>query len=128
MGYLPPEALQHQEHNHTVDIYGLGVLLFEMLTGRPPFYNKDHNVFMNNIQRSKLIVPRYVEANASLLIQALMQREPAHRLGALSTSHVKGHEFFTGIDFEALMGRETPLHLNSDGLRRFQNTDQSSPK
>lgn len=37
--YISPEMLQNEGHSMEVDFYQLGVLLYEMLTGLPPFYN-----------------------------------------------------------------------------------------
>lgn len=39
--YIAPETLQRQKYNKKVDFYALGVLLFEMVTGKPPFYHKE---------------------------------------------------------------------------------------
>jgi serine/threonine protein kinase len=39
--YLAPEILTRQGHDYTVDIWCLGTLLFEMIVGIPPFYNKN---------------------------------------------------------------------------------------
>ncbi|CAD7929586.1 unnamed protein product [Amoebophrya sp. A25] len=49
VAYLAPEMLRRQGHCHTLDIYGLGVLLFEMLSGIPPFYTRDRRRLFRNI-------------------------------------------------------------------------------
>lgn len=39
--YLSPEMLQNKGHDHTVDLWTLGILLYEMLVGIPPFFHKN---------------------------------------------------------------------------------------
>jgi len=108
IAFIAPEILQRKGHNHTVDIYGLGVLLFDMMTGMPPFYDNNREKLYHNIKHARLGVPRWVAKPASSLIYALMEREPKARLGAADTEDVKQHEFFADLDFEALMRRELP--------------------
>jgi len=106
VAFLAPEILLRKGHGHTVDIYNLGVLLFDMLTGLPPFYHPDRETLFANIKHARLQVPQYVPRVAKSLIETLMEREPSRRLGAGRTSEVKEHPFFAGLDFAALMRRE----------------------
>jgi len=55
--YLCPEMLQSDEgHDRRVDIYCLGVLLYEMFTGLPPYYDEDNNIMFEKIMNSDLTV------------------------------------------------------------------------
>jgi serine/threonine protein kinase len=109
LAFIAPEILQQRGHNHTVDVYGLGVLLYAMLTGMPPFYHRDKETLFANIRHARLQMPHYVSTSAASLIEALMQREPTRRLGAVRTKDVQSHDFFDLIDFEALYRREVPV-------------------
>ena len=79
VAFLAPEILLRRGHGHTVDIYNLGVLLFDMLTGLPPFYHPDRETLFANIKHARLVVPQYVPRTARSLIEALMEREPSRR-------------------------------------------------
>lgn len=109
VAFLAPEILLRKGHNHTVDIYNLGVLLYDMLTGLPPFYHHDRETLFANIKHARLEVPLYVSRVARAFIEATMEREPNKRLGAHHTAQVKDHAFFSEMDFEMLMRREVPV-------------------
>lgn len=113
--FLAPEVLLRRGHGHTVDIYGLGVLLFTMLVGTPPFYHHDRETLFSNIAHARLLVPSNVHRTAKLFITQTMEREPSRRAGAIRTSDLKGHPFFQGtreepdpVDWEGLFRREVP--------------------
>jgi serine/threonine protein kinase len=47
--YMSPEMLSEESHTRMIDFYALGALLFEMLTGLPPFYTNNRDELYNNI-------------------------------------------------------------------------------
>ena len=55
--YLAPETLKNKGTGKAADIYGLGAVLYEMLTGVPPYYNDDIPKLYKNIQEAKLTFP-----------------------------------------------------------------------
>lgn len=114
VAFLAPEILARSGHGHTVDIYGLGVILYDMLTGQPPFYHPDKETLLSNIEFAPLEVPHYVPAAARSLIITLMEREPSRRLGAVNTMDIQSHDYFRNIDFDALMRREIPVPISNE--------------
>lgn len=70
--YMCPEILKREGHNYLVDYYTLGVLLYEMLTGLPPYYNSNKNEMSRNILEADLTYPKYLNSDAISLIKGLL--------------------------------------------------------
>lgn len=115
IAYLAPEMLRRKGHDKSVDWYLMGVLLYEMLTGSPPYYSANREQLFYNIQRGKLHMPRFISEAARNLIQKLLHRDPKKRLGYLRDGEeIKEHPFFEGVNWAAFLKRELkppPLYL-----------------
>jgi serine/threonine protein kinase len=102
--YVAPEILKGTGHNKAVDWWSLGILLYEMLTGLPPFYNENVNEMYELILHAPLTFPDHVPSDARALITELLQREPEKRLA--DGDKVKAHPFFASIDWNKLLARQ----------------------
>lgn len=80
LDYLPPEMVEGKEHDEQVDVWSLGVLLYEFLVGSPPFEAEGHNATYRRIQRVDLKFPRGLSEDAMDLIRKLLQKDPCKRL------------------------------------------------
>lgn len=80
LDYLPPEMIEAKNHNEKVDVWALGVLLYELLVGRPPFEEEHSSTTYRRIVKVDLKVPHYVSAEAADLIRRLLRYDPAKRL------------------------------------------------
>mmetsp|Transcript_105344 Transcript_105344/g.187276 ORF Transcript_105344/g.187276 Transcript_105344/m.187276 type:complete len:775 (-) Transcript_105344:23-2347(-) len=109
VAYIAPEILLGKIHNHTVDIYNLGVLLYNMLVGTPPFYHPEKEMLHSNIKRASLEIPSFVSRPAQSFILVTMVREPSKRLGAGRTTDVQEHLFFADLDFVQVKLRTVPV-------------------
>jgi serum/glucocorticoid-regulated kinase 2 len=106
--YLAPELLLGHGYTKTVDWWTLGVLLYEMLTGLPPFYDENTNEMYRKILQEPLHFPgpEIVPAAAKDLLTKLLDRNPERRLGAAGASEIKAHHFFANIDWRKLLQRK----------------------
>lgn len=106
--YLAPELLLGQGYNKTVDWWTLGVLLYEMLTGLPPYYDENTNEMYRKILSEPLHFPgpEVVPPIAKDLLTQLLDRNPERRLGAKGPSEIKAHPFFNSIDWRKLLQRK----------------------
>ena len=78
-----------------MDWWSLGALLYEMLTGLPPWYSQNRQKMFAGITRGELSFPPFVGAAASSLIRALLTRDPDQRLGSSGgAAEVRAHAFF----------------------------------
>lgn len=80
LDYLAPEMVQGKGHNHTLDIWSLGVLLYEMVVGRPPFQSTNHVTLIAKILATELKFPAFVPPPVVNLVLRLLQREPTERM------------------------------------------------
>lgn len=108
--YLAPEVIHGTGYNQAVDWWSLGTLLYEMLTGLPPFYNENLHVMYEKIIRAKLTFPSYLSPNAKSFLAGLLDRNPKERLGGgpNEAEDVKKHPFFEGLDWDKLCKKEIP--------------------
>jgi serine/threonine protein kinase len=111
--YLAPELLKEKKFNKSSDIYQIGVLLFEMLTGKPPFFKTTRESLFEWIKYSyNLEVPAYVKKVSIDLLGKLLNKIPEKRLGVNNMQDLKDHEFFNDIDWELLYHKK----LTKEGI------------
>lgn len=108
--YLAPEILSRQGHGRAVDWWSLGALLYEMITGLPPFYCQDRERLFEKIRKSELHYPATVSAPAKELLKGLLTKDPKLRLGSGPTDadEIKSHHFFADLDWEELAAGALP--------------------
>ncbi|CBQ67894.1 probable Serine/threonine-protein kinase gad8 [Sporisorium reilianum SRZ2] len=109
--YLSPELLLGQGYTKAVDWWTLGVLLYEMLTGLPPFYSEDVNEMYRKILQDPLRFGDEVSPDARHLLTLLLNRDPAQRLGSGThgAADIKAHPFFAKhIDWKLLLAKKIP--------------------
>lgn len=78
--YLAPEMIKQSGHDKSLDIWNLGVLLFELLTGSPPFEGANQSILFENILNHKVKWPVRFNSIAKDLIQKLLKTDPAQRI------------------------------------------------
>jgi len=106
--YLAPEILNRQGHGRGVDWWSLGALLYEMLTGLPPFYCQDRERLFEKIRKSELHYPASLSSKSKHMLRGLLTKDPTRRLGSgpKDAEEIKPHPFFASIDWEKLQRGE----------------------
>lgn len=108
--YLAPEVLEDNDYGRPVDWWGVGVVMYEMICGHLPFYNKDHEVLFDLILHEEIRLPSKLSANAKDILSQLLQKDPRKRLGGGERDgrDVQEHPFFFQMDFDKLYRLEIP--------------------
>jgi len=102
--YLAPEVLEGRGYNKAVDWWSFGTLMFEMLTGLPPFYCEDVQIMYTRIMTAELEIPDNISPEAGDLLSKLLERDPELRLQ--DPEKIKRHPFFKSIDWTLLVEKK----------------------
>ncbi|XP_041981951.1 cGMP-dependent protein kinase, isozyme 2 forms cD4/T1/T3A/T3B isoform X2 [Aricia agestis] len=131
--YVAPEVIMNRGHDISADYWSLGVLMFELLTGSPPFTGADPMKTYNKILKGIDAVefPRCITRNAANLIKKLCRDNPAERLGYQrgGITEIQKHKWFDGFNWEGLAQRtlEPPIMPTVKSAIDTHNFDQYPP-
>lgn len=78
--YIPPEMVNHEQYDHNVDLWCLGVLTYELLVGRPPFESHDIKTTYLRVKNLDYSFPDFVQPLARDFISRLLQLKPSKRM------------------------------------------------
>ncbi|KNC56254.1 AGC protein kinase [Thecamonas trahens ATCC 50062] len=112
--YMAPEIIAGGMYGRSVDWWCLGILMFEMLVGRPPFMldaSDTNDVIFERIARAKradVTVPFHVSDATQDFLYCILDVSPAHRLGSgkNDVADVLAHPFFAGLDIDAVLAKQ----------------------
>ncbi|XP_055300161.1 protein kinase C-like [Sitodiplosis mosellana] len=101
--YMAPEILQRLEYGLSVDWWALGVLMYKMMAGQPPFEADNKDNLFESILHDDVLYPVWLSREAVSIIQAFLTKNPADRLGySGNESQIRSHAFFKDLNWEAL--------------------------
>jgi serine/threonine protein kinase len=106
--YLAPEIILGKGYGTSVDWWALGILLYEMLTGNPPFIGDTPTQVYERTLRGRVHFPGHLLNKAAVdLLSGLLTLDVSKRLGCdeRGASAVKEMEFFAGVDWDAVYAR-----------------------
>lgn len=124
--YMAPEILTRSGHGKAVDWWSLGALMFDMLTGMPPFTADNRKNTIDAILKGKLNIPAYLATDSRDLIRRLMKRQVSQRLGSGPTDGqaVRAHSFFKNVNWDDVLARRLdppikPILRSEDDVSQF---------
>ncbi|XP_014345547.2 cGMP-dependent protein kinase 2-like [Latimeria chalumnae] len=125
--YLAPELLRNEGHDCAADYWSLGILVYELLVGSPPFSSSDPQRLYSRILDGVIKYPAHMSDAARSIVNKLCRQRPGQRLGNTKNGikDIRNHRWFSEINWRKLaLGqieaptarfvRRGPLYANFD--------------
>lgn len=133
--YMTPEVILNKGHSFEVDNWAMGILIFELLSGWPPFSARDplfiYNMVLEGFEGKRFPAMDF-PAKAKDLLLALCRQKPSERLGVGSRGidAIRRHKWFGAFDWVALREQmlQPPIVPQLSGNDDLSNFDQSQAK
>jgi len=108
--YIAPEVLLNKGHGKPVDWWTLGILIYEMIVGQPPFCDEDPMGIYQKILAGKVYFPKYFDKNAKALVKKLITADLSKRFGNLKdgSKDIMDHKWFATYELSKLEKYEYP--------------------
>ncbi|KAH1015452.1 protein kinase C [Dendroctonus ponderosae] len=108
--YIAPEILQELNYGASVDWWALGVLMYEMMAGQPPFEADNEDDLFESILHDDVLYPVWLSKEAVNILKGFMTKSSHKRLGCVQNQGCEAailvHPFFKEIDWNALENRK----------------------
>ncbi|KAL5961884.1 Calcium-independent protein kinase C, partial [Taenia solium] len=125
--YIAPEILAEQDYGFSVDWWALGVLMYEMLAGAPPFEGDTEQDLFNAISYGDVKYPSSLQDDAVDILSKFLLKSPARRLGCVMAEGgelaIQCHPFFREIDWKLLEERKIRPPFRPKVRSRFDTTN-----
>jgi serum/glucocorticoid-regulated kinase 2 len=126
--YIAPEVLAGKGYTRAADWWSLGILLYEMIHGLPPFFHKVQSSMYKLIEESELKFNDKVPCSPQTrdLITKLLRKKPVERLGnGKDVEEIKAHKAFEHIDWDKLLRKKVkpPFKPRVEGTLWMENFD-----
>jgi len=131
--YLAPEIIQSKGHGKAVDWWALGILIYEMLAGYPPFYDENPFGIYQKILAGKIEFPHHFQKDAKDLVKKLLTADRTKRFGCSKdgADDIKHHKWFKPVDWQKCFARKlkppfVPSYKSPDDTSNFDKYPDSS--
>ncbi|KAF9915670.1 camp-dependent protein kinase catalytic subunit, partial [Linnemannia zychae] len=106
--YLAPEIIQSKGYGKAVDWWSMGVLMFEMCAGYPPFFDEDHIKLYGKIMAGKVRYPSHFSPALKDILKRLLTSDLTKRYGNLrgGATDIKHHPWFEGVNWDQVYSRQ----------------------
>ena len=135
--YIAPEVFGQAGYDETVDWWSIGVILFEMLVGYPPFFSDEPSITCQKILHWKKTFSIPPEANLSPHSTDILKKlitDADERLGRNGVEEIKAHPFFKGFDWDGVRKKIAPYQptvtseISNENFDHFEEEDPFYPE
>jgi len=135
--YFAPEVISSTGHTNALDWWTVGVLIFELMSGHPPFESAYPMQIYSKVMKgiNKVPIPLKCQGVVGELIKALLKHEPSERLPMRpgGTQNLKEHKWFNGFDWEKMKKLELdqpykPVVKSKKDLANFSARKEDMPR
>lgn len=111
--YVSPELLRDRSVGKECDFWALGCIIYQMITGRPPFKATNEYLTFQLIMKLEYTFPKNFPPVARDLIEKLLVLDPGDRLGSGENGieNIRNHEWFNDVDFQQIWTMDPPSIL-----------------
>jgi len=111
--YLAPEIILSKGYNKAVDWWALGVLMYEMAAGYPPFFADQPIQIYERIVAGRVRFPSHFSSDLKDLLRNLLQVDLTKRYGNLKNgvNDIKGHKWYATTDWIAIYQKKVEAHF-----------------
>uniref|UniRef100_A0A673HJK8 non-specific serine/threonine protein kinase n=1 Tax=Sinocyclocheilus rhinocerous TaxID=307959 RepID=A0A673HJK8_9TELE len=125
--YIAPEVFMQNGYNKLCDWWSLGVIMYEMLIGYPPFCSETPQETYRKVMnwRETLTFPPEVpisEKAKDLILRFCCESE--HRIGAVGVEEIKTNPFFEGVDYDHIRERPPAIPIEIKSIDDTSNFDE----
>ncbi|KAK9502611.1 hypothetical protein O3M35_011349 [Rhynocoris fuscipes] len=123
--YVSPELLTDKTAHYASDLWALGCIIYQMISGLPPFRARSEYAIFQKITKLDYEFPDGFDSEARDLVEKLLVLNANERLGAKDTKgypSIRSHPMFNGIDFDNLLTTTPPAispYLPNDDNYKF---------
>lgn len=125
--YIAPEVFMQTGYTHLCDWWSLGVIMYEMLIGYPPFCSESPQETYRKVMNWKetlLFPPEVPISNEAHLLVRSFCIEKEHRIGSNGLDEIKSHVFFRGVDWEHIRDRPAAIAVEVKSIDDTSNFDE----
>lgn len=103
--YLAPEIIMSKGYSFPVDWWSLGVLIYEMTSGYPPFYSSDPMKLYEKVLTGQFKTPDVMTPSCKSLVKSMLEVDPTKRVGSLKAGvyDIKAHKWFQEINWNSML-------------------------
>ena len=102
---MAPEVIMNTGHGRAADWYTMGILMYELATGKPPFMHNDTFELLRMVLKETISFPNGFHSDLKSLIRHLTQHDLSRRFGNLinGVNDIRKHRFFKKIDWDLVL-------------------------